>query len=230
MPFPPRPLRRSLPSKTQTHTTGKMRVSAALIILLAAANAVLAVPGRDIVARGSKTLPLRSDSELSRRASEIVTARQFQYLQSRAPLLDVCASLSVDTIIGNSEILGIPLEEILGLDLCLCLSALPLKLGLSAQLDALINKYGGPLINAVVELLVRRLFWIIGYVANSANRSIRLSTRNTAASPSSPLARAACRTRVASPVTHPTQKSATSACVRPHTWCAMAIVSCRQAE
>jgi hypothetical protein len=134
-----------------------MRVSATLIALLAATNAVFAVPGRDIVARGSKTLPRHSDSDLSRRASEIITARQFQYLQSRAPLLDVCASLSVHAIAGNSEILGIPLGEILGLDLCLCLSALPLKLGLSAQLDALINKYGGPLINAVVEILVSRL-------------------------------------------------------------------------
>ncbi|KAI0700331.1 hypothetical protein BC835DRAFT_1502679 [Cytidiella melzeri] len=128
-----------------------MRVSTALMTLLAATNVAF---GRTVVARSTKTLPLRSDSELSRRASELITARQFHYLQTRAPLLDVCASINTDTILGNSEILGIPLKDLLGLDLCLCLSAFPLKLGLSLQLDALINKYGAPLINAVLELLI----------------------------------------------------------------------------
>ncbi len=126
-----------------------MRVSTVLVTLLAAASSVLARPNR-----ASRTAPLHSDAELDRRATAIVSARQFHYLHARNPLLDVCASINTNVILGNSEILGIPLKELLGIDICLCLSAFPIKLGLSAQIDALINKYGGPLINAVLELLV----------------------------------------------------------------------------
>ncbi|KAI0343800.1 hypothetical protein BDW22DRAFT_1210260 [Trametopsis cervina] len=129
-----------------------MRVSAALMTLLAATSAVFARPNRDY-SRATRTVR-PSDAELSRRMTEVVAARQFHYLQTREPLLDVCANIDTDALLGQSELLGIPLKDILGLKLCLCLSALPLKLGLSAQLDALINDFGAPLINAVVELLI----------------------------------------------------------------------------
>ena len=68
--------------------------------------------------------------------------------------MDVCANINTDTILGNSEILGIPLKDILGIDICLCISALPLEIGVSVQIDALMNKYGVPLVNAVLEILV----------------------------------------------------------------------------
>ncbi|KAI0087230.1 hypothetical protein BDY19DRAFT_956874 [Irpex rosettiformis] len=131
-----------------------MRVSSAFVTLLAVTSSVLAMPGRDMLARGSKTVPLYSNAELDRRATAIVSARQFHYLHARDPLLDVCASINTNVILGNSEILGIPINDLLGIDLCLCLSLFPIKLGLSAEIDALINKFGGPLINAVLELLI----------------------------------------------------------------------------
>jgi len=121
---------------------------------LAATGSALAGPRRDVYARGSKTLPLRSDSELSARAAEIVNARQFHHLRSTEPLVDVCANINLDTVIGIVDLLGIPVKDILDLHICLCVSALPLEIGVSAQIDALINKYGGPLLNAVIKLLI----------------------------------------------------------------------------
>lgn len=69
-------------------------------------------------------------------------------------LLNICIDLDTDAILGDSVILGIPLKDLLGLDLCLCLSALPLDLSVNAKLRALGDKYGDSVVNAVLSILV----------------------------------------------------------------------------
>ena len=76
-----------------------------------------------------------------------------QHHEPRA-LLDVCAYLGAkaDLDIG---LLGIPLTEFLDLDLCLCLSALPLALETNLKLKNLTALFGSALVEAVLKLLVR---------------------------------------------------------------------------
>lgn len=83
-------------------------------------------------------------------AADVVAARQHQ---ERRALLDVCAYIGVDLGLGL-DLLGIPLGELLDLNICLCLSALPLTLDANAQVKVLGDKYGLDLVNAVLRILV----------------------------------------------------------------------------
>ncbi|EKM53240.1 uncharacterized protein PHACADRAFT_259454 [Phanerochaete carnosa HHB-10118-sp] len=88
--------------------------------------------------------------------AEIPAARNALTLRQhheRRALLDVCVYLDADIGLGGS-LLGIPLSELVDLNICLCLSALPLDLSANAQLKVLGDKYGSALINAVLSLLI----------------------------------------------------------------------------
>lgn len=92
---------------------------------------------------GTRTTP-------SRRLDVIASRQHHEPRQ----LLDVCAKIDTPDILSG-ELLGIPLDDILDLDLCLCLSAFPLVLELDVDLKVLSDKYGASLVEAVLELLVR---------------------------------------------------------------------------
>lgn len=93
----------------------------------------------------------RTGSSQALNPAIIVASRQHH--QHRA-LLDVCAYINTEDLLFG-DILGIPLEDLLDLKLCLCLSALPLELTLDLKLKALTNKYGKSLVDAVISALVR---------------------------------------------------------------------------
>lgn len=86
-------------------------------------------------------------------AADVVALRQHQ---ERRALLDVCAYIGVDLGLGL-DLLGIPLGELLDLQICLCLSALPLTVDANAQVKVLGDKYGMDLVNAVLRILVRSI-------------------------------------------------------------------------
>ena len=75
-----------------------------------------------------------------------------QHHEPRA-LLDVCAYIGADADL-NIGLLGIPLSSILDLDICLCLSALPLALETNVKLKSLTTLFGSALVEAVLKLLV----------------------------------------------------------------------------
>ncbi|KAI0270428.1 hypothetical protein BC834DRAFT_818875 [Gloeopeniophorella convolvens] len=75
-----------------------------------------------------------------------------QHVEHRA-LLDICVSLDAD-VLANAGPLDIPITAFLGLDLCLCLSALPLAITTDLRLAALANIFGKDALNAVLVALI----------------------------------------------------------------------------
>jgi hypothetical protein len=76
--------------------------------------------------------------------------------QPRA-LLDVCAYIDAD-LLSQQSILDIPLSALLDVDICLCLSALPLYLETNVKVSTLIDLLGltdvSALLQAVVSLII----------------------------------------------------------------------------
>ncbi|KIP09334.1 hypothetical protein PHLGIDRAFT_116431 [Phlebiopsis gigantea 11061_1 CR5-6] len=83
-------------------------------------------------------------------AAELIAARQHHAPRA---LLDVCAYIGADVGLGI-DLLGIDLKDLLDLQICLCLSALPLTLDANAQVKVLGDKYGMDLVNVVLRLLI----------------------------------------------------------------------------
>ncbi|KAJ3541449.1 hypothetical protein NM688_g6080 [Phlebia brevispora] len=81
---------------------------------------------------------------------ELIASRQHH---ERRNLLDVCAYIDTPDILSG-DILGIPLSDILDLDLCLCLSAFPLVLYTDLKLKLLTDEFGVPLVDAALQLLI----------------------------------------------------------------------------
>ncbi|KAI0266387.1 hypothetical protein BC834DRAFT_126187 [Gloeopeniophorella convolvens] len=75
-----------------------------------------------------------------------------QHAEPRA-LLDICISLDAD-VFANVDPLGIPASAFVGLDLCLCLSALPLAITTSLDLQTIAKVYGEDLLSSVLEALI----------------------------------------------------------------------------
>ncbi|ETW75157.1 hypothetical protein HETIRDRAFT_56778, partial [Heterobasidion irregulare TC 32-1] len=74
-----------------------------------------------------------------------------QHHKSRA-LLDVCAYIDADTL-AQTNIIGIPADILADLDLCLCLSALPLALKTNANLKVLTDLLGNTVVDAFLSAI-----------------------------------------------------------------------------
>lgn len=135
-----------------------------------------------------------------------------QHHEPRA-LLDVCAYIDTDSLLGGL-LLGIPLHELLGLKLCLCLSALPLDLEANAKLRLLGEKYGSSAVNAALALLVRpeappnRRIHLTCF-----SRLIPATSRTTVTTPSTPLLSARLEIPAASRATLRTRSATANAFV-----------------
>ncbi|THH16066.1 hypothetical protein EW146_g4521 [Bondarzewia mesenterica] len=75
-----------------------------------------------------------------------------QHYEPRA-LLDVCAYIDADTL-AHAGLVGIPANVLANLDLCLCLSALPLFLQTNANVKALVDILGNTAVDALLTALV----------------------------------------------------------------------------
>ncbi|TFY80076.1 hypothetical protein EWM64_g3938 [Hericium alpestre] len=95
---------------------------------------------------------LASASVLSSVALPAAGRALVQHHEPRA-LLDVCAAIDLNAIV-NLLPLGIDLGAIAGLDICLCLSALPLSITADVHLQALVNLLGLADVNALLNLLI----------------------------------------------------------------------------
>ncbi len=132
-----------------------MRVSTLFYTFLALQQfgQVLASHGRKIYTRPPTSVARTAGNPNLYPPVDPIASRQHH---ERRNLLDVCAYIDTDQILGG-DILGIPLRDLAGLKICLCLSALPLGLEVDVQLQVLRNKYGEALIDAVLDILVRCL-------------------------------------------------------------------------
>lgn len=139
-----------------------------------------------------------------------------QHHEPRA-LLDLCAYIDTDSLLGGL-LLGIPLHELLGLKLCLCLSALPLDLEANAKLRLLGEKYGSSVVNAALALLVRpeappdRRIHLTCF-----SRLIPATSRTIVTTPRTPLRSALRAIPAASPATLRTRRATANAFVSPPT-------------
>ena len=76
-----------------------------------------------------------------------------QHHEPRA-IFDICAYLDVD-LLGEQSILGLSLGEVGHIDLCLCLSALPVYLATNVKVLAIIDILGLDVVSSLIEALVR---------------------------------------------------------------------------
>ncbi|KDQ53840.1 hypothetical protein JAAARDRAFT_136302 [Jaapia argillacea MUCL 33604] len=68
-------------------------------------------------------------------------------------LLDICAYIDGD-VIGSLSILGINLNALVDLQICLCLSALPLALESNIQIQSLVQTYGASVVSDILVDLI----------------------------------------------------------------------------
>ncbi|KAI0041585.1 hypothetical protein FA95DRAFT_1501257 [Auriscalpium vulgare] len=108
-----------------------MRLARPLITLL---SSLAAISSFAVPAAARRSRPLR------------------QHVEPRA-LLDVCLFLDADALV-NSGLLGIPAQILAGLDICLCLSALPLAIQANVNLRLLAAILGDTELLAILTALI----------------------------------------------------------------------------
>lgn len=140
---------------------------------------------------------------------DVIAARQHHAPRA---LLDVCAYIGADIGLGI-DLLGIDLNDLLDLQICLCLSALPLTLDANAQVKVLGDKYGMDLVNVVLRLLVRTVAPLPEQPSDLfARRSTRCRARSTARIPTTARRRASRLNLAASTANPHSSSRVTSAC------------------
>ncbi|KAI0071614.1 hypothetical protein K474DRAFT_587616 [Panus rudis PR-1116 ss-1] len=77
-----------------------------------------------------------------------------QHVERRA-ILDVCAYIDTSALLGiNIPGLGLPIEALGHIEICLCLSALPVSINLNAELQALALIHGKDTVSAALAALI----------------------------------------------------------------------------